>query len=70
MPRIHGRRPEVFPGILERCRAVFGDDETAAEMLPDGCWEITVSGAGWLRHFNGKPGMQAGCALTGWLTRD
>lgn len=49
MPRIHGRRPEAFPGILARHRATFSDDELTAEMLPDGCWEIVISQAGWMR---------------------
>jgi hypothetical protein len=67
MPRIHGRRPEVFPGVLARGRAVFSDDEMTAEMLPDGCWEIVISEAGWMRHFAGKPELQAGGALVGYL---
>ena len=67
MPRIHGRRPEVFPEVLARHRAVFRDDELTAEMLPDGCWEIVISDAGWLQHFGGKPWIQEGCALIGHL---
>lgn len=62
MPRIHGRRPEVFPGVLARFRAVFGDELTVL-MLPDGCWEIAVPEAAWLRYFSGAPELRAGSAL-------
>lgn len=65
--KIHGRRPEVFPGVLARHRAVFRDDELTAEILPDGCWEIAISDAGWARHFGGRAELRAGCALIGQL---
>jgi hypothetical protein len=66
MPRVHGRRPEVFPDVLARFRSVFGD-EVAAVMLPDGCWEITVPEAAWLRYLGGAPELRAGLALVIWL---
>jgi hypothetical protein len=66
MPRVHGRRPEVFPDVLARFREAFGDD-TAAVMLPDGSWEITVPVPAWLRYWGGPPELRAGLFLTTWL---
>lgn len=67
MPRVHGRSPEAFPGVLARHRAVFSDDELTSGLRPDGSWEVVISDAGWLRHFGGKPGVQEGSALIGYL---